>query len=119
MKSLLFLFFPLLLVISSCDVFDNEQSGITAQIQPNEITIYNGFKQGVYFSVLLTAALPFTQYALVSGEENKIEAGEVEVFLNEDSKFGQLQSGQKYTVFYWFSENPYDEEVRFITVYAK
>ncbi|MEQ9264817.1 MAG: hypothetical protein RLN81_06320 [Balneolaceae bacterium] len=119
MKSLLFLFFPLILVVSSCDVFDNEQSGVTAQIQPTEITIFNSFKQDIYFAAHLTYALPFTQYVLVSGEENKIEAGEVRVFRNGDNRFGQLQSGQKYTVFYWFSENPYDEEVRFITVYAE
>lgn len=119
MKSL-FLFLPFLLFANTaCDVFNNEQKAITAEIQPNEITIYNGSTQDVYFAAYRTIDLPFIQYCLCSGEGNKIQAGKVRIFQNQDNRLGKFEEGQEITVFYWSTEDPQDEDIGIVKVSVK
>ncbi len=101
-----------------CNIIDNEQSEIIVNISEDSFSIYNGTNQTIWFAPFRTDDLPFINYALVSGDGNKVEKVKTREY-SGDSLFGGFKSGDNITVFYWSTTNPNDGKINHIRVNVK
>lgn len=107
-----------LVFFSGCNVFDNEQSEVIVNISEESFSIYNATNQTIWFAAFRTDDLPFINYELVSGDENKVEKGKIREY-SGDNLYGGFISGDNITVFYWSTTNPNDDNIKNIKVDVK
>ena len=107
-----------LVLFTGCNIFDNEQSEVIANISEDSFSIYNGTNQTIRFAAFKTKDLPVINYVLNSGDENKVEKGIIREY-SGDNLYGGFISGDNITVFYWSTTNPNDDNIKNIKVDVK
>ena len=107
-----------LVFLIGCNVFDNEQSEVIVNISEESFSIYNATNKTIWFAAFKTGSLPFINYALNSGDENKVEKGKAREYSGENI-FGGFKSGDDITVFFWSTPNPYDDNISHIRAVVK
>lgn len=107
-----------LVLFTGCEVLDNEQKEVNAEISEESFSIYNGTNKTIWFDAFKTDDLPFINYALSSGDGNKVEIGKVGDYSGEEL-IGAFNKGDNITVFYWSVQEPKDDDINFIRVNVK
>lgn len=102
-------------IFFGCNIIENEQKKINAEISEESVSIYNGTSETIWFATFKTDDLPLINYVLISTEGNKIESKKTKVYTDENL-YGRFEEGDDITVFYWATKDPKDDDIKFIRV---
>ncbi|MBO6622163.1 MAG: hypothetical protein JJ892_14210 [Balneola sp.] len=99
--------FILLILISSCTAFENENNELAYRWESNELVIENGTSETFYYAAFEQEILAVIDWAPVSTEENELLPNSFKTIKSED--IYEYEPGDTIVLFYWSgSEPPYE-----------